>query len=331
MITSAGENAFDYLLDKPNSIDCVDINPYQNYLFDLKCGLYKNNQSELLSELFLTGKTSHYRSVFQEVKRYLKEDSEIFWDHRIHWFSTNKGFYNQALTGKFAALLNFILDKKGLRSKIEQLIVEESLQKRKEIFSTVEHTLWKGISKNIWKSDFVLGLAGIPNNQKESVADLNNYMRRTLRNLFVNQGAKDNYFWRLYLLGGYTYDCKPNYLHEIHFNTIRDQISKLKVYNNSITDHLNTSKKKYSHFILLDHQDWMIGNGTNELENEWVNILRRSTPKAKILFRSVHTGLDILPDFVVKKTTRIPIDENYLNENDRVGTYPSTLLLEVNV
>ena len=36
MLTSAGCNALDYLLDAPHSIDCVDMNPRQNALLDLK-------------------------------------------------------------------------------------------------------------------------------------------------------------------------------------------------------------------------------------------------------------------------------------------------------
>ena len=36
MITSAGCNALDYLLDDPASIHCVDMNPRQNALLELK-------------------------------------------------------------------------------------------------------------------------------------------------------------------------------------------------------------------------------------------------------------------------------------------------------
>ena len=36
MITSAGDNALDYLLDGPRQINCIDVNSRQNALLELK-------------------------------------------------------------------------------------------------------------------------------------------------------------------------------------------------------------------------------------------------------------------------------------------------------
>ena len=45
MITSAGCNALDYLLDNPTEIHCVDMNPRQNALLNLKKSVIKNVDS----------------------------------------------------------------------------------------------------------------------------------------------------------------------------------------------------------------------------------------------------------------------------------------------
>lgn len=332
MITSAGENAFDYLLDDPKSIDCVDINPYQNYLFDFKCALFKSNNPESLTDLFLTGKSDRFQEIYESIKPNLSNKSRTFWDSRINWFSPQKGFYKQGLTGKFAQILNTILDLKGLRNDVQSIINESTKKKRALLFDcNIEPKLWNGLSQRFWKSDLILGFAGIPSNQSDSVIDLNEYMKRTIRTIFVEQGAKTNYFWRLYLEGCYSENCKPNYLKRENFDEISSQIDKLSFSNQSVTSFLNASEKKYSHFILLDHQDWLIGNGTNDLEKEWIAILKKAKPKAKVLFRSVHKDLSFLPSFIKDRISFLTIDQNYLLENDRVGTYPSTFLLEVNV
>ena len=332
MISSAGDNSFDYLLDQPASIDCVDINPYQNSLLDLKCALFKNGSHEHLIELFLTGKTPNYTSIFKQIESDLDDFSSTFWESKKHWFSPNKGFYLHGLTGKFARFLKFLLKIKGLDEAVEKLMNEHSLEQRALLYEEcIKPTLWKGYSKHLWKSDLILGFAGIPNTQSDSIPNLNEYIKSTIQNLFVTQGMQHNYFWRLYLEGKYSTECCPNYLKEDNFECIRSQIHKLSYSNDSVNSSLVSSEKKYSHFILLDHQDWLIGNGTNELENEWTALLHSAKPKAKILFRSVHMNLDFLPEFVKKKTRQLPVDQNYLLENDRVGTYPSTFLLETNV
>ncbi|MEP1150584.1 MAG: BtaA family protein [Balneola sp.] len=332
MISSAGDNSFDYLLDQPASIDCVDINPYQNSLLDLKCALFKNGSHEHLIELFLTGKTHNYTSIFKQVESDLDDFSSTFWESKKHWFSPNKGFYLQGLTGKFARFLKFLLKIKGLDEAVEKLMNEHSLEQRALLYEEcIKPILWKGFSKHLWKSELILGFAGIPNTQIDSIPNLNEYIKSTIQNLFVTQGMQNNYFWRLYLEGKYSTECCPNYLKEDNFANIQSQIHKLSHSNDSVTTSLISNGKKYSHFILLDHQDWLIGDGTNELESEWTALLHSAKPKAKILFRSVHKNLDFLPEFVKKKTRQISVDQNYLLENDRVGTYPSTFLLEANV
>ena len=40
MITSAGCNALDYVLNSPERIDCVDLNPHQTALIDLKLAAF---------------------------------------------------------------------------------------------------------------------------------------------------------------------------------------------------------------------------------------------------------------------------------------------------
>lgn len=197
--------------------------------------------------------------------------------------------------------------------------------------NTIEPVLWKGLSKHFWKSDLVLGFAGIPETQSTGMVDLNEYMRETLYNIFVNQGVNKNYFWRLYLDGYYSKNCCPNYLKKEHFGSIRSQLSKLSRSTGTLTDFLDFTDQKYSHFILLDHQDWLIGNGTDELDKEWISILRSAKPKAKILMRSVHQNLDFLPTLVKSKIKSLPVSKGFLSKNDRVGTYPSTFLLEIDV
>ena len=52
MITSAGCNALDYLLDEPAKIHCIDMNPRQNALLQLKLATFRNSTFETLDHMF---------------------------------------------------------------------------------------------------------------------------------------------------------------------------------------------------------------------------------------------------------------------------------------
>lgn len=331
-ITSAADNVLAYLLDEPATIDCVDLNPYQNALLELKIALFKLESPDYLQSLFLEGKSKDYQHIYKLVRPNLLELSVAYWDKKIKWFSPNDGFYSKALTGKFALLLNTILKVKGIKSQVDSLFKEPDLNRRKQIFKDViEPKLWSGIGNLLWKSNAMLALAGIPSNQKLAISDLEEFLKQTLYNLFVLQNPANNHFWRLYILGNYTSDYSPLYLKSEHFESIHNQVHKIDNHVLSVTDYLKQSTKFYSHFILLDHQDWLVNNGTKELEYEWQLILEKAKPNAKVLMRSVHQDLSFLPDFVQKSVTSIPIDYQYLVHNDKVGTYPSTFLFKLNV
>ncbi len=331
-ITSAGDNTFAYLNDNPACVHTTDINPYQNALFELKRALFLNGKYEQLLELFLTGKSTKYQYIFNDIRPLLSGESVAFWDQKIHWFSPDEGFYNHALTGKFARILRSLLKLKGLERTASELILEPNQKNRSEIFNhNIEPKLWSGLSKYFWKTNWMLALAGIPISQSEQMVDLNGHMKTCLRNIFVEQSPKSNHFWRLYIQGSYQLDCLPYYLKEENFNLISSQISKITNSVGSVSDFLAQTDTKYSHFTLLDHQDWLVGANNHELIREWKYIFETAKPGAKVLFRSVHKSLGFLPNFVLDQINQIPIDSNFLKQHDRVGTYPSTFLIELDV
>jgi len=38
----------------------------------------------------------------------------------------------------------------------------------------------------------------------------------------------DNYFWRVYVNGAYLPECCPSYLHEEHFDLLRDRSERIR-------------------------------------------------------------------------------------------------------
>ncbi|MEM9261906.1 MAG: DUF3419 family protein, partial [Bacteroidota bacterium] len=158
---------------------------------------------------------------------------------------------------------------------------------------------------------------------------LRGYVRDSFRRIFADFPAWDNYFYRLYLNGRYTPGCCPEYLKQDNHATLGANVHKVRSYTTTIADFLQRHPGHYSHFVLLDHQDWLAAHAPAALIEEWRLILANSKPGTRILLRSASPEPDVIPQFVREK-----IDfRNDLSEpqakRDRVGTYAGTFLLEV--
>ncbi len=331
MITSAGDNALSYLLDNPASIDCVDMNFRQNALLELKLALFMHSSHVHLWELFGKGNTENYHAIYSNLRAELSKQAKQFWDVHIHTFkSTGKGFYSSGLSGYFARYINRVIDRKKIRASINSLIKEPDHLVRKQIYSTIERKLWTGLSKYVWKWDGLLSLAGIPKEQKNAIGDLNTFINNVFKCIFVDQQAHENYFWRLYLNGSYSKIFLPEYLMDNNFVHIKNNTSCITLYSSTILETLSQNQKQYSHFVLLDHMDWLATNNVEELTKEWQSIFEHAKPGAKVLFRSAYSNPDFLPAFVLNKLRFEKIEPSILAK-DRVGTYSSTHLATIHV
>ena len=83
---------------------------------------------------------------------------------------------------------------------------------------------------------------------------------------------------------------------------------------------------EYSHFVLLDHQDWLAGNQPEALKEEWRLILENSRPGTRILMRSAAKEIRFFPDFVEEKVFFDEAAAAQAHRLDRVGTYASVYL-----
>ena len=140
----------------------------------------------------------------------------------------------------------------------------------------------------------------------------------------MRQQAHKNPYWNVYLNGKYEDHYLPEYLKKKHYSTLQKNVSRLTVETDSVINFLQKTNKTYTHFVLLDHMDWMAGVNKPQLEKEWMLILKRAEPGAKILFRTAHKNIDFIPPGIRKKVEFNQIDPEWIAINDRVGTYTGT-------
>ncbi len=326
-ITSAGCNVLNYLIDEPESIHCIDINPKQTALLELKTALIAQGEYDKFWAFFGEGKSVDYRSIFEKLKHHLSPPSRKFWEANIECFSPNgKGFFYTGGAGLFAQFLNHILNRKGISDTVRMLILEPSKKEREELFASIEHKLWDGFDKRIWKTPLILSLVGVPKAQVSAIKDINAFMKKALRHVFVEQTPINNPFWRVYIEGAYSKDCCPDYLKEENFEVIRQKLNRLNVSTKGIDDFLAHTKKQFNQVVLLDYMDWLTGDKLSELSRVWELLLKRTESNSSILFRTAHSDINFLPDFVKDRVDIRQIDQNWVLQNDKVGTYSGTYL-----
>ncbi len=324
-ITSAGCNVLNYLLDNPKSVHCVDINPKQTALLELKVAFIKHGDFDLFFSFFGNGKTQDYKSGYQRVRAYLSPPSQKFWDSHIHYFQPNgKGLFYHGGSGLFARFLNRTIDKKGIRNLVDQIIYEDSKGVREELLKEIKKKLWSGPEQNLWKSSFILSLAGIPESQREAIGDINEFMKQVLHHVFVDQKPINNYFWRVYLEGHFTKVCCPDYLKEENFELLKSNIEKLHISTDGIHRFLEQSTQHFTQVVLLDYMDWLVERDEPQLKRDWERILNQTYTGSNILFRTAYSNVDFLPDFALEKMNLEQVPPILINQNDRVGTYTGT-------
>jgi len=335
MLTSAGDNALDYLLDEVQTIHCVDANPAQNALLELKKALYTHNNYSLLWDFFGDGQKQGADLIYrQHLRPLISKEAQSYWDKHIDSFiptSSRPSFYFSGTSGKVALMIYRRIKRKGLQASVHKLLNAKSLEEQSYYFEEIEPQIWNTFSKWLIRQHATMTMLGVPATQQNMIRNeyqdgLLQFIRKALRTVFTKLPINDNYFWRVYMTGSYTRDCCPNYLRRKHFDKLHQLVKTLQTHTTTLLDFLKRHPGNYSHFILLDHQDWMADARPDILAEEWQQILDNSAQGARILFRSAGSSLSFLPDFVFEAIEFNPEITQAAHQKDRVGTYESTHL-----
>lgn len=336
MITSAGCNALDYLLDEPKIIHAIDLNARQNALLELKKVSIKNVSYETLFQLFGEGRFDQVKTLYQEKLRSdLPPYARTYWDKNIKKFNgkgIRKSFYFYGTSGVLAFLMRGYFNlRPRLKQAVRNFFESTSLQTQTQLYASIEPLLFSKPMKWLSNRHFTLALAGVPRAQRQLLISdypggVGAYLTDCFKHIFTQLPITENYFYSLYWKGRYDESRCPNYLKKSHFGSLQKKLDSLHTHTTSISDFLKTNPGEYSHYVLLDHQDWLASYQVEALEEEWELILKNSRPGTKILIRSAATKIDFFPDFV-KERVDFDFDKTkVLHDLDRVGTYGSVYL-----
>ncbi len=339
VITSAGDNALEYLLDNPVSVDCVDVNYRQNALLEFKRGVFSGFDHETLFSFFGEGGKRGCEHLYRVIRKELPEFAADYWDEHIGYFKPSgcrRSFYYHGTAGTMAWLFSRVLGvvKPGVRGRLLRMLEAESLDEQRSLYHELEPKFWDRLSDWIVGRQTTMTMLGVPRPQvalivKKHPDGVRGYVKEKIRRVFTELPLHENYFWRVYITGRYTRECCPEYLKDEHFDTLRGKMSSLCSHTCTLTGFLHENPGQYTHFVLLDHQDWLAGHAPDALREEWEYILDNAAPGARVLMRTAGLDVSFIPGDIRERLYFFDDMTAPMHDLDRVGTYGSQHLAMV--
>lgn len=354
VITSAGCNALDYLLDEPRQVHAVDMNPKQNALLELKLAAIRNLEFEDFFDLFGRGHSARWEHLYgQKLRCELSVLTRKYWDRHGDFFS-NEGkrpsFYFRGSSGLFAWMVNGYIDRVAkIREDINSLLAAQDIDEQTSIYQArnLNEQLWTRMIKWWMRRDLTLSMLGVPRAQRTQIdqgypGGIVQFVIDRIETVFTNRSLQDNYFWRVYLTGSYEPDCCPEYLKPENFERLKGGlVDRISVNTNTVEGFLQQHPGTISRYVLLDHMDWMAGAQPQLLQSEWQAIVDRAAEQTRVIWRSAGMEVDFIDPLQVQhqgQSTRVGELLTYqnqladeLHQRDRVNTYGSFYVADLQV
>lgn len=354
VITSAGCNALDYLLDEPRRVHAVDVNPKQNALLELKLAAIRNLEFEDFFDLFGRGNSANWEHLYgQKLRCELSVLTRKYWDRHGDFFSSEgkrPSFYFRGSSGLFAWMVNGYIDRVAkIREDINSLLSAQDIDEQTSIYQSrnLNEQLWTRMIKWWMRRDLTLSMLGVPRAQRTQIdqgypGGIVQFVIDRIETVFTSRSLRDNYFWRVYLTGCYDPECCPEYLKRENFERLKGGlVDRISVNTNTVEGFLNQHQGTISRYVLLDHMDWMAGAQPQLLQREWQAIVNRAAEETRIIWRSAGMQVDFIDPLQVQhqgETTRVGEMLRYqsqladeLHERDRVNTYGSFYIADLQV
>lgn len=350
MITSAGCNALDYVLQSPKHIHAVDLNPRQNALLELKIAAIRAFDYETFFDWFGRGRSGAARDQYERhLREQLSDSAREYWDNKIRFFGGRRplqSFYFRGTAGQFARIINHYIDRVAkIRGPITELLEAKSLEEQQRLYDQFRDLFWRRMMRWFVGRDSTLSLIGVPRPQRLQVerhyeGGIAKFIEDCVESVFAKLPIADNYFWRVYLTGEYTPTCRPEYLGRENFEALKGGlVDRISTHTTSILDFLSDHEVEVSRYVLLDHMDWLAVENREVLAAEWQAICDRAASGARVIYRSGGLNVDYVDDLVVTRGgAPVQVGElltydrdlaEELHQKDRVHTYGSFYIADL--
>ncbi|ELU37705.1 betaine lipid synthetase, putative [Rhizoctonia solani AG-1 IA] len=279
-ISSAGDNALHYAIAAgPRRIHCVDMNPCQGHLVELKLAALRTLSHPTFFDMFGSGKLPDFKHILDgELSPWLSSAAYQFWKQNQSAF--DKSFYRRGYSGWALRITQM---PRGCAMLIRL---------RSRLVSGAKNNWFVKLVLN--NPAFLWNALGVPLAQRRAFLNEGScyeFARDTLDPIagtaLLKTGA---YHYLLCLLGRYTPTSCPAYLTRQGFDKLREnnfeRLESFRLHTESITNVLcGMQPGQLTHAVIMDHLDWF-DPGAKEVEEEVAQLRRVLLPGNAVFWRS---------------------------------------------
>ena len=287
-ITTGGCNAFAFLLDDPKEVIALDINPHQNYLFELKISAFRKlNYSRMLAFFGVRPSSDRLATYRKDLRESLSPEARTFWDANPQ--AIKSGIIHCGRWERYLRLLrkafNLIIGGRKIRGIFEL----GDAEKRKTYYQSQWVTLrWKFfvsifLSKRVMSFLFTKDFFA----QLDTNFSFGKHFEGRIRfGLTELPPPKTNSFISYMMLGSYIDPtAMPIYLREENFEIIRARLNRITIISESCENYFaRLPENRISHFNFTNIFEWMPATNFEELLKETIRV---AMPGATLTYRNL--------------------------------------------
>lgn len=266
-IASAGDNSLSLLTQNPEIVVAVDINQVQLFLTEFKMICFQElNYNEVL-ELLGVSESVQRLSIYKQIKRFLSKEALIYWDKNIDIIE--KGIiYNGKFEKYFSFFRKIILPFIHSSKTNYQLFDLKSLSEQEKFYNEKWNSKSWRLFFNVFFSEFILGRFGRdPAFLKQVEIPVSKFIFNKAEKHLKSIESQQNYFLKFILHGVFDEENLPHYLRLENFQTIKKNISKIKLIKGYAQDAFS-NYPQFDYFNLSNIFEYMPAHIFTLMSNE---------------------------------------------------------------
>lgn len=293
-ITSGGCNSLAILSRSPESLLCVDVNPAQQYLFELKRVAAKKLEQHELLEFLGVLPSPDRKKVFVNLAKELHPDARNYWEQNgkelekgvIHAGRFEK--YLQLFRRRFLPLIH-------ANKTIQDLLKEKSVEAQRDFYrNSWENIRWKLFFTFFFSESLMRLLGRSPEMFHYSTArNISQHYLEKTRQAFCSEVLFRNCHINYILRGNY-FEALPRYLHTDSLQSIKRSGTHIRLQTKALDEVLETlPENSISAFNLSDVFEPASEEDTVKIFSEikrvgcngarmvfWNNLVKRDVPSS---------------------------------------------------
>ena len=286
-ITAGGGRILDLLINKPDEIWAVDVNPCQNHLFELKVeALRALDHEDFLAFLGVRPSDGRRKTYEREIRPHLSPGAALFFDQHPRMIA--KGVLFSGHLEKFFSTIAAIVHLTR-PSRIIGLFGCEDLESQRRFIEREWNTrLWNLLGPNLCRRSFIHLFGDDPGFLRFLPNDLVVHRRvfDAINSYIWNNVARESHVLQLVFFGKYIYEpAMPLYLRQSTFGQIQEALktTRIKVATAFISDVLASAPADtFDAFSLTDIASYLSEPVFHRLV---ANIVRTARPEARLCLR----------------------------------------------